>query len=223
MEPSLEFAALKEAVVLTVMCLVVMCMLYQPAKKMMADVKLYFAKTAKERQEDRGRARSSYADVIIMGVVIVAYVAFSYVPMGATAKLIDAVLKAPVAWGITLLCVAFAPVCFYYMIKDMIRTDRAEREARARFPQRRKSRGGLITLGVVIGACVAFSYAQPVFFPNFDVTPFIGRTLTFIEGVLLLPVYLLVALPAILTWAWPVIAIVGLFVLANALFPSKRA
>jgi hypothetical protein len=32
-----------------------------------------------------------------------------------------------------------------------------------------------------------------------------------------------VGLPALLTWAWPVIAIVGLFVLANALFPSKRA
>jgi hypothetical protein len=32
-----------------------------------------------------------------------------------------------------------------------------------------------------------------------------------------------VGLPLLLTWAWPVIAIVGLFVLANALFPSKRA
>jgi hypothetical protein len=32
-----------------------------------------------------------------------------------------------------------------------------------------------------------------------------------------------VGLPMLLAWAWPVIAIVGLFVLANALFPSKRA
>ena len=32
-----------------------------------------------------------------------------------------------------------------------------------------------------------------------------------------------VGLPLLLTWAWPVIAIVGLFVLVNALFPSKRA
>ena len=32
-----------------------------------------------------------------------------------------------------------------------------------------------------------------------------------------------VGLPLLLTWAWPVIAIVGLFVLAHALFPSKRA
>jgi hypothetical protein len=30
-----------------------------------------------------------------------------------------------------------------------------------------------------------------------------------------------VGLPLLLTWAWPLIAIVGLFVLANALFPSK--
>jgi hypothetical protein len=36
-----------------------------------------------------------------------------------------------------------------------------------------------------------------------------------------LPVALLAAVPAILTWAWPVIAIVGLFAIANALFPSK--
>jgi putative Mn2+ efflux pump MntP len=32
-----------------------------------------------------------------------------------------------------------------------------------------------------------------------------------------------VGLPMLLTWAWPVIAIVGLFVLVNALFPSKGA
>ena len=32
-----------------------------------------------------------------------------------------------------------------------------------------------------------------------------------------------VGLPVLLTWAWPVIAIVGLFVLASALLPNKGA
>jgi len=37
------------------------------------------------------------------------------------------------------------------------------------------------------------------------------------------PIVLLMASPAIIAWAWPVIAIVGFFVIANAIFPSKGA
>lgn len=98
---------------------------------------------------------------------------------------------------------------FYKTVREEKRARLTEHPDLRRHRLKRENRGTAFLLGLLaIGAFY-------IFFPEQ------ARYVT--TGVVGVGAAYFVGLPLLLAWAWPVIAIVGLFVLANALFPSKRA